>query len=134
MPAMSSRCPCRYTSATLILLAACSPTGVVDEGTTFGTFGSFSQSDATTGDADAGDGDGDSSGDGDGDGDAGDGDGDGEPSEDCGNGVIDPGEECDLGEQNSDTSTCTTFCNIATCGDGLVLEGLEECDDGNAVS
>jgi cysteine-rich repeat protein len=126
--------PYRYTPVTLILLAACSSAST-DDGGTFTTFGTFgSQSDATTGDGDgdAGDGDGDSSGDGDGD--PGDGDGDGEPSEGCGNGVIDPGEQCDLGEQNSDTGNCTTFCNIATCGDGLVLEGLEECDDGNAVN
>ena len=77
----------------------------------------------------SGDGDGDP-GDGDpGDGDPGDGDGDPDPL--CGDGVVDVGEECDLGQQNSDTGQCTSACTIAECGDGLVYEGFEECDDAN---
>ncbi len=49
----------------------------------------------------------------------------------CGNGVLDPGEECDLGtgvaatdtttyNWNDDNGPCTTLCQIATCGDGLI--------------
>jgi cysteine-rich repeat protein len=117
----------RYTPVTMILLAACS-SGGADDGATLGTFTTFSTlSDGTSGDGDGDTGDGDP---GDGDGDAG--DGDGEPSGTCGDGILDVGEECDLGEQNSDNSNCTTTCHIAICGDGLVLAGLEDCDDGNA--
>jgi cysteine-rich repeat protein len=74
-----------------------------------------------------GDGDGDPAETGSGDGD---GDGDGDPGE-CGDGIVQPGEDCDLGDQNSATGTCTPNCRIASCGDGLVYEGFEECDDGN---
>ena len=48
----------------------------------------------------------------------------------CGDGVVDPGEECDAGAANSDSGACTTSCTNATCGDGLVGPG-EACDDGN---
>ena len=65
---------------------------------------------------------------GDGDGDPGDGDGDPEPV--CGNGVVEAGEECD--DANTDeTDACTNACVAATCGDGLLQEGVEVCDDGN---
>lgn len=74
-------------------------------------------------------------GDGDGDpGTTGDGDpGDGDPTggEDCGDAVVQTGEECDLGPENSDAGVCTTSCKIAVCGDGLLYDGFEECDDGN---
>ena len=93
-----------------------------DDGDTLTTFGE-------TG---SGDGDGDP-GDGDGDGDPGDGDGDGEPSM-CGDGVVQAGEECDLGDSNAETGQCTPSCLIATCGDGFVYEGFEDCDDGNPVN
>ena len=49
----------------------------------------------------------------------------------CGNGVVDPGETCDLGEDTNDDagSFCTTACRLPFCGDGLV--GPEEdCDLG----
>ena len=49
----------------------------------------------------------------------------------CGDGVIDPGESCDLAGSNSDHGDCTTYCRFAACGDGLVHAGIEECDDGN---
>jgi cysteine-rich repeat protein len=62
------------------------------------------------------------------------GDGDGDPSADCGDGVVQVGEECDLGSQNTESGQCTPSCEIASCGDGLVYEGLEECDDGNSLN
>ncbi len=49
----------------------------------------------------------------------------------CGDGVLDPTEECDDGSFNSDTlsDACRTDCTNAGCGDGVVDAG-EECDDG----
>jgi hypothetical protein len=49
----------------------------------------------------------------------------------CGNGKIDPNEECDNGANNSDTvaDACRTSCTKARCGDGIVDMG-EACDDG----
>ena len=66
---------------------------------------------------------------GDGDGDTGDGDGD--PAGVCGDGVVDAGEACDLGELNDDSGACTSACAEAICGDGLVFAGVEDCDDGD---
>ncbi|WP_248546036.1 DUF4215 domain-containing protein [Myxococcus fulvus] len=51
----------------------------------------------------------------------------------CGNALVDPGEECDDGN-DIDTDACPRTCKNATCGDGFVLdtnELREECDDGN---
>ena len=48
----------------------------------------------------------------------------------CGDGSVDPGEECDDGN-NSDDDACVAGCKHATCGDGLLWEGVEACDDGN---
>lgn len=55
-----------------------------------------------------------------------------QPPATCGDGVLDPGETCDLGYAgNSDTaSPCTKACQDAVCGDGLVREGTESCDLG----
>ena len=47
----------------------------------------------------------------------------------CGNGTLDPGEECDDGN-SEDGDGCSISCRIERCGDG-VLQGAEECDDGN---
>lgn len=48
----------------------------------------------------------------------------------CGNGVLDPGEECDDGNDD-DTDACRNDCKRARCGDGVVWKGVETCDDGN---
>ncbi len=54
----------------------------------------------------------------------------GEPG--CGDGFVDPGEECDDGNAD-DTDSCTSACEFARCGDGLVWKGVEGCDDKNDV-
>lgn len=52
-----------------------------------------------------------------------------EPPGDCGNGVVEDGEECDDGN-SSDLDACPTTCKNAFCGDGFVQAGAEVCDDG----
>src|SRR5205823_10647776 len=49
----------------------------------------------------------------------------------CGNGVVDPGEQCDPGD-SSNIYACNSDCTwkTAVCGDN-VLELGEQCDDGN---
>ena len=56
------------------------------------------------------------------------------PSPECGDGVLDPGEQCDDGPDNSDEASdaCRTNCREASCGDA-VLDAGEECDDGNRI-
>ena len=50
----------------------------------------------------------------------------------CGDGNLDPGEECDDGN-NLDGDGCSSQCTIEPyCGDGNLDEG-EECDDGNLI-
>lgn len=51
----------------------------------------------------------------------------------CGNGVLEPGEECDDGNTLG-TDACTKACLIAVCGDGVLREDMEQCDDGNVAS
>lgn len=51
---------------------------------------------------------------------------------DCGDGVVDPDEACDLGDGNGPTTACTIACTRHRCGDGL-LAWPEECDDGNSI-
>ncbi|MEZ4452191.1 MAG: DUF4215 domain-containing protein [Nannocystaceae bacterium] len=48
----------------------------------------------------------------------------------CGNGMVEGGEECDAGAENSDFGACLLDCTAASCGDGYVQEGVEACDDG----
>ncbi|MDI7269334.1 MAG: DUF1566 domain-containing protein, partial [Myxococcota bacterium] len=52
----------------------------------------------------------------------------------CGDGVIDPGEECDNGVRNHDSlpDRCRSDCRRSRCGDAVADTG-EECDDGNDV-
>ncbi len=49
----------------------------------------------------------------------------------CGDGVVDPGEDCDDGN-SEDGDACLSTCVAASCGDGVVYAGVENCDDGNA--
>jgi len=49
----------------------------------------------------------------------------------CPNNFLDPGEECDDGNIFNNDS-CVGSCQNATCGDGFVWTGLEECDNGAA--
>lgn len=60
---------------------------------------------------------------------------DGKCTDLCGNGRVDPGEECDLGAGNSNilADTCRTDCRNPRCGDGIA-DRNEQCDDGNGVS
>jgi cysteine-rich repeat protein len=47
----------------------------------------------------------------------------------CGNGVLDPDEACDDGNMDK-ADACLNGCSWATCGDGVVRKGVEECDQG----
>ncbi|MBN2016056.1 DUF4215 domain-containing protein [Candidatus Dojkabacteria bacterium] len=48
----------------------------------------------------------------------------------CGNGTVDPGEECDDGNSNN-YDGCRNNCTLPYCGDGIIDPG-ETCDDGNS--
>ncbi|MFC1482485.1 choice-of-anchor D domain-containing protein [Myxococcota bacterium] len=50
---------------------------------------------------------------------------------DCGNGVVDAGEQCDDGANGNNCDGCLDDCtaHINTCGDGYLC-GTEQCDDG----
>lgn len=45
----------------------------------------------------------------------------------CGNGIVNPGETCDDGNNNQNDS-CTNLCQAAVCGDGVIRSGSEQCD------
>ncbi len=47
----------------------------------------------------------------------------------CGNGVTEPGEECDDANA-SNTDGCLNTCRLPTCGDGFLRTGVEQCDQG----
>jgi len=49
----------------------------------------------------------------------------------CGDGILQPGEECDDGN-NVDGDGCQADCTNPRCGDGI-LDAGEECDDGNNI-
>jgi serine/threonine-protein kinase len=51
----------------------------------------------------------------------------------CGNGVVEPGEQCDDGNRSNDDA-CLSTCRFARCGDGFVRTGVEQCDGGDACS
>ncbi len=48
----------------------------------------------------------------------------------CGNGAVNPFEDCDDGNDD-DTDDCLSTCVAASCGDGFLQDGVEDCDDGN---
>jgi cysteine-rich repeat protein len=48
----------------------------------------------------------------------------------CGNGIVEPGEECDDGNTLA-TDACLPWCVKAKCGDGYIETHAEQCDDGN---
>src|SRR5262245_23959031 len=50
----------------------------------------------------------------------------------CGDGVQDPQEECDDGNQTNGDG-CDNNCTVTRCGNRIVTAG-EECDDGNATN
>jgi cysteine-rich repeat protein len=49
----------------------------------------------------------------------------------CGNGAAEAGEDCDDGNA-SNNDACLTTCTAASCGDGFVRTGVEQCDQGAA--
>lgn len=53
----------------------------------------------------------------------------------CGNGIVEPGEECDEGARNSDTlpNRCRETCVLPRCGDGVVDEG-EACEGDDSAT
>jgi len=50
----------------------------------------------------------------------------------CGDGFVDPDEECDDGKDNDNNGPCTNECMFNVCGDGFLWDGVEECDPGAA--
>lgn len=48
----------------------------------------------------------------------------------CGDALLTAPEECDDGN-GVETDGCTSTCELARCGDGVVQLGVERCDDGN---
>ncbi len=48
----------------------------------------------------------------------------------CGDGAVDPGEQCDDGLDNREDGSCTLDCKVAVCGDGKIHAGVEACDLG----
>lgn len=48
----------------------------------------------------------------------------------CGDGLLDPDEQCDAGPDLDDEGPCTLDCTLAVCGDGKVHVGVEACDLG----
>jgi cysteine-rich repeat protein len=50
----------------------------------------------------------------------------------CGNGVVEPGEQCDDGNTVAGDG-CSPTCQLEGCGNGVIDPG-EQCDDGNTVS
>jgi cysteine-rich repeat protein len=55
----------------------------------------------------------------------------------CGDGIVSPQasypEQCDPGQPDTDTATCTRFCRLSYCGDRYINPMAEEqCEDGNS--
>src|SRR6185295_10295573 len=48
----------------------------------------------------------------------------------CNNGIVDQGEDCDLGAGMNGLTTACPACHPATCGDNHTETGVEDCDPG----
>jgi cysteine-rich repeat protein len=57
------------------------------------------------------------------------------PGGNCGDGVTDSecGEECDNDNTNTSGDGCSATCIVEYCGDGVINNNVEECDDGAAI-
>lgn len=55
------------------------------------------------------------------------------PPPGCGDGKVDPGEQCDDANVN-EHDACLSTCTAAKCGDGVVYGGVEACDDSGATA
>jgi cysteine-rich repeat protein len=51
----------------------------------------------------------------------------------CGNGMLDAGEQCDDGDQENCDGCDSNCTNSSVCGNGIQC-GAEQCDDGNGMS
>ena len=51
----------------------------------------------------------------------------------CGNGIVEPGEECELPNTNTCDANCQNVEAGEFCGDGI-RQSTEQCDDGNILS
>ncbi len=51
----------------------------------------------------------------------------------CGNGIREPGEQCDDGNRMSCDGGCDRDCTLSICGNGAACGPYETCDDGNLV-
>lgn len=49
------------------------------------------------------------------------------PSSSCGNGIVEPPEDCD-DANDIDTDDCLSNCKLPRCGDEIIWEGHEECE------
>ena len=50
----------------------------------------------------------------------------------CGDGVVQVGEQCDDGNDNSNDD-CTSICTVSSCGDGILRTDLEPGDLGHSI-
>lgn len=59
----------------------------------------------------------------------------GQTSSQCGNAIVNAGEECDSGPSNGLGPDCTVNCTNVRCGDGIVTRSVgEECDSGTGAT
>lgn len=49
----------------------------------------------------------------------------------CGDGALQGMEQCDDGENNAENAGCLPSCQLATCGDLFIHQGVETCDGSN---